>query len=167
MGNRIYQLHPAPIYPKQINYPYDELSHYLLHLKLKESGHEKKKSDFSFVLSTEEKTKSTSVLIPVPSTQKLPHFQQHQPHCWQFLTGLKPGGFHRELKAKPTPPETQTLLIQCLNPCREQPKNHEASADSTEELKRMVGDNESCGILTPIIPSYLHSAGCLRCRCRS
>lgn len=51
MGNRRYQLHPAPICPKQINYPSDELSHYLPHLKLKAFGHEKKKVYIIYTIS--------------------------------------------------------------------------------------------------------------------
>lgn len=41
MDNRRYQLHPAPVYPKWVNYPCDELSYYLPHLKLKAPGHKK------------------------------------------------------------------------------------------------------------------------------
>lgn len=63
-------------------------------------------------------------LVLIPSAQNLPHFQQHQPQCWPFLTGLNLP--QRAESQTHSSRDTNPLDFSAVahNPCREQTKNH-------------------------------------------
>lgn len=63
-------------------------------------------------------------LVLIPSAQNLPHFQQRQPQCWPFLTGLNLP--QRAESQTHSSRDTNPLDFSAVahNPCREQTKNH-------------------------------------------
>lgn len=103
---------------------------------------------------------------PCPSSTEITSIPATPTPLLAIPTWVKPGTSHRELKAKPPPPEPQTPLIHCTESMQGAKKPQDKHGEHRGPQADGGGQWELWD-LNPFIPAYLHFADCLHCHCRS